>query len=100
MKLYFFPVSTASRPILLFCTESKIAFEPVLVDLMKGEHFQEPYKTLNPTSLVPFIDDDGFVLTESSAILKYLAEKHGSPAYPSGDLKKRARINEVMDWFN
>ena len=99
MKLYFHPVSTASKPVVLFLHESKIAFEPVVVDLMKGEHLADKYKNLNPSCLVPTIDDDGFVLTESSAILKYLAEKHNSPAYPK-DLQKRARINERLDWLN
>jgi glutathione S-transferase len=99
MKLYFHPVSTASKPVVLFLHEAKIPFEPVVVDLMKGEHLADKYKNLNPSCLVPTIDDDGFVLTESSAILKYLAEKHSSPAYPK-DLKARARINERMDWFN
>lgn len=99
MKLYFHPVSTTSRPILQFCADAGIAYEPVVIDLMAGEHMQEPYVSLNPNCLVPVIDDDGFVLTESSAILKYLAEKHRSPAYPM-DLKQRARVNEMMDWFN
>jgi glutathione S-transferase len=99
MKLYFHPVSTASTPVVLFLHESKIPFKPIVVDLMKGEHLADKYKNLNPSCLVPTIDDDGFVLTESSAILKYLAEKHGSPAYPK-KLQARARINERMDWFN
>src|ERR1700690_2949197 len=99
MKLHFHPISTTSRPVLLFCEEAKIAYEPVVVDLMTGAHYKEPFSTLNPQNQVPVIEDDGFVLTESSAILKYLADKHNSPAYPK-DLKKRARINEVMDWFN
>ena len=43
--------------------------------------------------------DLDFRLTESSAILKYLADKIGSPAYPS-DPKRRARIDEMMDWLN
>jgi glutathione S-transferase len=43
--------------------------------------------------------EDDFRLTESSAILKYLADKTGSPAYPS-DPRQRARVNEMMDWFN
>jgi glutathione S-transferase len=99
MKLYFHPVSTASRPVVLFCAEANIAYEPHVVDLMTGAHHQEPFISMNPTALVPFLEDDGFVLTESSAILKYLAEKVSSPAYPK-DLKARARINESMDWFN
>jgi len=99
MKLYYHPASTTSRPILQFCEEAGIAYEPVVVNLMSGEHFQEPYASLNPNCMVPAIDDDGFVLTESSAILKYLAEKHQSPAYPTA-LQQRARVNEMMDWFN
>ena len=61
---------------------------------------QEPYYLeLNPNGLVPTLVDDDFVLTESSTILKYLADKFNLPAYPK-DLKKRARVNEMMDWFN
>jgi glutathione S-transferase len=79
--------------------ENDIPVELQVVDLMKGEHYQDWYTKINPNRLVPVLDDDGFILTESSAILKYLAEKIGSPTYPR-DLKKRARINEVMDWLN
>ena len=45
------------------------------------------------------LEDGDFRLTESAAILRYLAEKIDSAAYPK-DLKQRARVNEVMDWFN
>ena len=45
------------------------------------------------------LEDGDFRLTESAAILRYLAEKIDSPAYPK-DLKQRARVNEAMDWFN
>ncbi len=99
MKLHFHPVSTASRPVVLFCAEEKINYEPVIVDLMSGAHMKEPFLSLNPSHMVPVLEDEDFVLTESSAILKYLAEKSGSNAYPK-DLRKRARINERMDWVN
>ncbi|MBX3230218.1 MAG: glutathione S-transferase family protein [Labilithrix sp.] len=99
MKLHFHPVSTASRPVVLFCAEAGIKYEPVVVDLMTGAHVKPPFSTLNPNCQVPVLEDGDFVLTESSAILKYLADKIDSPAYPK-DLKKRARVNEVMDWFN
>jgi glutathione S-transferase len=92
-------VSTASRPVVLFCAEAKIEYEPVVVDLMKGAHYEEPFLTLNPSKQVPVLEDGDLVLTESSAILKYLADKVGSPAYPK-ELKARARVNERMDWFN
>jgi len=59
---------------------------------------QPGYAAVNPSRQVPVLDDDGFLLSESSAILKYVADKIGSPAYPK-DPKKRAKINELMDWF-
>ena len=99
MKLYYHPVSTTSRPVLLFIRENKLEVGTQVVDLMKGEHMQPPYAALNPSKLVPMLEDGEFRLTESSAILKYLAEKSGSPAYPK-DLKARARVNERMDWIN
>jgi glutathione S-transferase len=83
----------------MFATLAKIPLETTVVDLMKGEHYGPDFTKLNPNRLVPVLVDDDFVLTESSAILKYLAEKAGSPLYPK-DLKQRARVNERMDWFN
>ena len=99
MKLYMHPVSTTSRPVRMFIADSKIPVEEVLVDVMTGTHLQPPYATINPNCLIPMLEDGELKLTESSAILKYLADKIGSPAYPK-DLKARAKVNEVMDWVN
>ncbi len=99
MKLYMHPVSTACRPIRLFCAENGIAIEEEVVDLMSGAQHQEPYASLNPNRQVPMLVDHDLRLTEGSAILKYLAEKYSLPSYPL-DIRKRAKVNEVMDWFN
>lgn len=99
MKLYYHPLSTTSRPLMLFAAESGLDIEFKVVDLFTGEHLQPPYAAINPSCQVPALEDGDFRLTESSAILKYLADKTGSAAYPS-DLQKRARVNEMMDWFN
>jgi glutathione S-transferase len=99
MKLYYHPISTTSRPVMLFAAENHIPLEMQVVDLFTGEHVQPPYAAINPNKLVPTLVDGDFVLTENSAILKYLADKIDSPAYPK-DLKKRARVNERMDWTN
>ena len=99
MKLYMHPVSTTSRPVMLFAKLANVPLELVVVDLMKGEHHGPDFVRLNPNKKVPVLDDGGFLLTESSAIIKYLADKAGSPLYPK-DLKERARVNERMDWFN
>jgi len=84
---------------LLLCAEHGISIDPVVVDLMTGQHHQEPFITLNPGKRVPVLEDGAFVLTEGSAILKYLAALHAPDVYPE-DPKKRARINSRMDWFN
>jgi glutathione S-transferase len=99
MKLYYHPVSTVSRPIVLFAADNAIPLDYEVIDLMTGEHMQEKYAAINPSRLVPVLEDGDFRMTESSAILKYLADKFNSPAYPK-DLQKRARVNEMMDWLN
>jgi len=99
MKLYYHPVSTTSRPVVLFAMESGIDLDYQLVDLFTGEQYKPEYSAINPSHQVPVLQDGDFRLTESSAILKYLADKVRSPAYPT-DLQKRARVNERMDWLN
>ena len=99
MKLYYHPVSTTSRPVVLFAKESGVDLDYQLVDLFTGAHYQPEYVAINPSRQVPVLEDGDFRLTESSAILKYLADKIGSPAYPK-DLRQRARVNERMDWLN
>jgi glutathione S-transferase len=98
-KLYVLLVSNTSRPVRALIAENKLPIEEVALDFYKGEHASQPYISLNPNALVPTLDDDGFVLTESSAIMKYLADKYNLPSYPK-DLKTRAKVNELMDWFN
>ena len=99
MKLYYHPASSTSRPVMLFAAENQVPLEMQVVDLFTGEHYQPAYEAINPNHLVPVLDDGDFRLTESSAILKYLADKIDSPLYPK-DLRARARVNERMDWVN
>lgn len=99
MKLYGHPISTTTRPILLFAAEERIDLDLVPIDLFAGDHLSPGFAAINPNRAVPVLEDGGFRLTESSAILKYLAERAGSPAYPA-EPKARARINALMDWFN
>ncbi|HEX3209810.1 MAG TPA: glutathione S-transferase family protein [Geminicoccaceae bacterium] len=99
MKLYMHPVSMTSRPVRLMIAEHGLDVDEQMVDLMAGEHYQPPFVAINPNRLVPVLEDGDFRLTESSAILKYLADKFDLPVYPK-DLKQRAKVNEIMDWFN
>jgi len=99
MKVYCHPASTTSRPVMLFALENGTDAQFQVIDLFTGEHYKPPFEAINPNHLVPVLDDGDFRLTESSAILKYMADKINSPAYPK-DLRQRARVNERMDWIN
>src|SRR5690349_11352797 len=99
MRIHYHPASTTSRPLMLFAAENDMDVEFRVVDLFTGEHYGDAYSALNPSRMVPLLEDGEFRLTESSAILKYLADKIDSPAYPK-DLRERARVNERMDWIN
>jgi glutathione S-transferase len=99
MKLYMHPASTTCRPVMQFIADNKIAVDQQVVDLFKGEHYGEAYTRLNPSRLIPLLEDGDFRLTESATILRYLAETTGSPAYPK-DVRRRAKVDELLDWFN
>lgn len=99
MKLYTFPASTTCRPVMFFAADAGIKLEYEVIDLMSGKQFDPHFASVNPNCHVPVLEDGSFRLTESSAILKYLADTVNSPAYPK-DLKARAHVNEMMDWFN
>ena len=58
------------------------------------------YLSLNPNGLVPTIEDEGFVLWESNAIVRYLAAKHAAGSLWPEDLRVRAEADRWMDWSN
>ena len=99
LRLYMHPVSTVSRPVSLLIAEKNLPVTEQVVDLMTGEHLKPEYAAINPSKQVPTLVEDDFRLTESSAILKYLAARFDLPEYPK-DLKERAKVDSVMDWFN
>lgn len=55
------------------------------------------YRALNPNALIPTIEDDGLVLWESNAILRYLAARYAPALWPA-DLGQRAAADKWMDW--
>lgn len=59
--------------------------------------FTAEYLALNPNRLIPTIEDDGFVLWESNAILRYLAQRHAPALWPA-DPQIRATGDKWMDW--
>lgn len=65
-------------------------YEHIVVDLAKGEGQQAEYLALNPTGQIPTLVDGDFVLTESAAMVHYLAEKYGPALLGDGTPEARA----------
>jgi glutathione S-transferase len=64
-----------------------------------GKNREPAYLAMNPNGLVPTLEeDDGFLLWESNAIVRYLAAKHRAHALEPADPLARARANAWMDW--
>jgi glutathione S-transferase len=77
MKLYHHPLSGHAHRARLFLNLLGIEHELVLVDLAQGAHKQPAFLALNPFGQVPVLDDAGTIVTDSNAILVYLAAKLG-----------------------
>lgn len=80
------------------CAELRLPFDRTDAGGAFGIVATPEYKAMNPNSVVPVIDDDGFVLWESNAITRYLAAKHGAGTLWPADLQVRADADRWMDW--
>ena len=96
LQFYFHPFSTYARRVWMTLLEKDVKFEPIEVDLVNRAHREPAYLAKNPYGRVPAINDDGFVLYESSAILHYLETTHPSPALTPGDARGRALVDMHM----
>lgn len=95
MKVYGHPASTCTRKVLCLLAEKGVSAEFVMVDIMKGAQKSEEHLARHPFGVVPaFEDDDGFVLYESRAILRYLDAKLEGASLSPKDLKDRARMEQ------
>lgn len=93
LKLYYNPRSTYSRRVLIQLLEKRIPYESIVVDMAAKAHKAPAYLAKNPYGRVPVLDDDGFVLYESTAILNYLEATHPKPALAPSDPKGRALVD-------
>lgn len=57
-----------------------------------------PYRKINPNGVVPAISDDGLILWESGAILRYLADSRASTTLMPTDVKQRAHVQQWLTW--
>jgi len=97
MKLYTYFRSSAAYRVRIALNLKGLAYDAVLVHLVKGggEHLQDAYRAVNPSALVPSLQDEGATITQSMAILEYLEETHpATPLLPAAPLE-RARVREL-----
>jgi len=101
LTLYIDHASQPSRAIHLFCLENNIPFKLHEHKILKGTHKSDESKSRNPNAKVPVIDDDGFHLWESHAILRYLARSRSTADhwYPK-DPKAAALVDRYLDWHH
>ncbi len=99
LKIYDHPFSTFARRVLIMLIEKNIPAESaelIEVDMAAGAHKQQPYLALNPYGRVPTLQEDDFVLYESTAILDYLEATHPAPALVPADAQGRALVSMHM----
>uniref|UniRef100_A0A3Q0RPU8 glutathione transferase n=1 Tax=Amphilophus citrinellus TaxID=61819 RepID=A0A3Q0RPU8_AMPCI len=99
MELYLDLVSPPCRSVFLFARALKIPFEFKRVDLAAGQQYSQEFGEISIVRKIPVMKDGGFILTESTAILKYLVQKYSvADHWFPADLQQRARANEYLSW--
>jgi glutathione S-transferase len=88
------------QKVLWCCEEVGVAYERIDAGRHYGVINTPEFRARNPNGLVPTIDDDGFVVWESNAILRYLAAKHASGSLWPTDARARADADRWLDWTN
>ncbi|MGA7118536.1 MAG: glutathione S-transferase family protein [Polyangiaceae bacterium] len=98
MKLYYNPLSPNVRRVRLTAAVLGIQLEEKQLDFAKGEHKNPEYLALNPNGAVPTLVDGDFVLTESRAIMQYLAAKKPESGLLPRDEAARADVTRWQFW--
>ena len=98
IRVHHNPASQHARRVRMTGLELGLDIEWKLVDFSKGENRSPEYLALNPAGKVPTLEEDGFVLWESNAIMAYLADqKPGVGLYPT-ETRERALVNRWLFW--
>jgi len=95
MKLFGFFRSGTSHRLRIALNLKGLNYEQVAIDLRKEEHLGEAYKAINPQQLVPALDVDDGVLTQSPAIIEWLEERYPTPALLPADARERAHVRAL-----
>jgi len=95
MKLYTYYRSSAAFRVRIALNLKGLKYDSVPKLFAKNEHRAADYLSVNPQGLIPALDIDGAVLSQSMAIMEYLDEKHPEPAFLPADAIGRARVRSM-----
>jgi glutathione S-transferase len=98
MKAFIHPASPNSVAVLALARELGFELQTETVDLFARENEQPDFLAVNPNGFVPVVDDGGFVLWETTAILQYLAAKRASEGWLAQDERGRADVTRWQVW--
>ena len=98
IKLYNFPLSTNSRKVRIVLLEKGLEFERINIDLGKKEQKNPDYLKIHPFGQVPALDDEGFILYDSTIINEYLEDEYPYPPLLPKDSEGRARARLMEDF--
>jgi glutathione S-transferase len=96
MRVYRIPFSTNVERVALGLAYKGVAVE--WIDVPADERSE--VVRVSGQELVPVLDDDGLILADSEAILRYLEEHHPEPRLWPHDVARRAEADIFVDWFN
>ena len=98
LRIYGRIDSANVQKVLWACAEMGVAYDRIDMGMQYGGNDTPEYLAMNPNGRVPTIDDDGFILWESNAIVRYLSAKHDSGGLYPPDQRVRADAERWMDW--
>ena len=95
-KLYNAPQSTCSQRVRFVFNTKGLPFEEVKLNLLEGDQLKPDYLKLNPNGVVPTLDHDGQIVTDSTVITEYLDEVEPQKSFTPEDPVRRARMRTLM----
>ena len=99
-KLYNAPQSTCSQRVRFVLNAKKLPFDEVKLNLLEGDQLKPDYLKLNPNGVVPTLDHDGAIVTDSTVITEYLDEVVPENSFTPENPVTRARMRALMHFMD
>lgn len=99
-KLYNAPQSTCSQRVRFVLNAKELPFEEVKLNLLEGDQLKPEYLKLNPNGVVPTLDHDGAIVTDSTVIIEYLDEVEPDDGFTPESPVERAKMRALMHFID